>query len=97
MSIAFCNLTFLVLTVVLLYRRSGNYRVTKFSCLVKHFRGLGYDENFLTVLISTFPGLVIWNETTRQENVKYEQFATFVATMQLLTIYARGKENRRTL
>ena len=35
--------------------------------------------------------------TVHQENVEYEQFAAFLATMQLLANYSRGKENQRML
>ena len=72
--------------------------MTKCSCLVKYFRGLGYPRKFfdgINFYVPRFGDLE--RDYTRQENVKYKQFATFVATMQLLTIYARGKENRRTL
>ena len=50
------------------YRRSGNVRVIKFRvlnfCVKIFFVVLDTHESFLMVLIdSTFPGLVIWNET----------------------------------
>ena len=70
------------------YRRSGNFRVIKFSCFKFSRKNIfvvqDTHENFLTVLRSQ--GLVIWNETTHAKSTN-SLHAAFMATMQVLTNY----------
>ena len=73
------------------YRRSGNFRVRKFSCFKFSCKNIfvvwDTHENFLTVL-NTFYVLRFGDlerDTARQENV---EFAAFVAVGELL---ARGR------
>ena len=64
-----------------------NFRVINFRVLnfrVKYFCGPGYPRKFFAG--STFPGLVIWNETTHAKSM-HSLHAAFVATMQLLANY----------
>ena len=48
-------------------------------------------------MIALFPGLVIRNETTRQESTQstelLKELTAFMATMQLLVNYSRAEEN----
>ena len=63
-----------------------NFRVLNFC--VKIFCGPRYPRKFLDG--STFPGLVIWNETTHAKSIN-SLHAVFMATMQLLANYWHAK------
>ena len=79
---------FFFLDALSTYRRSGNFRVIKFSCFKFSRKNIfvvqDTHENFLTG--STFPGSAIWNETTHAKSTN-SLHAAFVATMQLLANY----------
>ena len=76
------------------YRRSGNFRVLKFSCFKFSLKNIfvvqDTYENFWRHF-STFPGLVIWNETAHTKKMWSANSlrAAFVATIQLLANYYR--------
>ena len=77
-----------MLYCVTLYRRSGNFRVIKFSCFKFSCKNIfvvqDTHENFFDG--STFSGSAIWNKTTHAKSTN-SLHAAFVATMQLLANY----------
>ena len=87
------------------YCQSGNFRIVKFllkicfNYFLQKFCGPEYPRKFFDELnwfnIPRFDDLE-WDYTC-QENMEYEQFTAFVATMQLFVDYSHAKRMRNTV
>ena len=73
------------------YRRSGNFRVIKFSCFKFSCKNIFVvqDTHEDILIDSVLPGLVIWNETAHAKKTwsMNSLCAAFVTTIQLLANY----------